>query len=381
MEEKRILQILFRLSRIPLARYTRDWQLRECFTTIQQPAQAFEENMLEQLKKELETREICFLPYGDQVSIGICGCRTGDSFFVLGPFSYGKTDRFYGGNFIRMHRIRECPACRLEDVAAVAGFLLGEEEPKGLGREVPEEALNRELVVQEEIRQLDAFQKNHTYQEERVLYEYIREGNVEALKQQEFDRMPSHPILIEDLKKNEEYMTVISISMAARAAIEGGLSSAEGFLNNDVYLKKLSRCKSVFEMDRLRRESQIYFAGLVAEHKKKSGINLHVEEVKRSILSRRFQKVSLEELAEEQEISKEYMQKLFKKHEGMSITEYMKKVKMEAACNLLKYSDRSIREIAQYLQYGSLSHFSAAFRREMELSPREYRDRNRQTVF
>ena len=168
----------------------------------------------------------------------------------------------------------------------------GRTEKRYPGRTSPDKEAGetRELIVKEELRQIDSFQKNHTYMDEQLLYDHIKEGDTEYLEKQDFYEAPSHPIIIEDLKKNEEYMTVISISLAARAAIEGGLSSAEGFINNDIYLKKLSQCKTVFEMDRLRRESQIYFARLVADHKKKSSVNFHVEEVKKNIISKRFAK-------------------------------------------------------------------------------------------
>lgn len=109
--------------------------------------------------------------------------------------------------------------------------LIGRGEYAASGREnvQTKDKENRNLIVNEELRQLDAFQKNHTYIEEQVLYDHIKAGDVEYLKNRELYHTPSHPVLIEDLKKNEEYMAVISISLAARAAIEGGLSSAEGF--------------------------------------------------------------------------------------------------------------------------------------------------------
>ena len=290
--------------------------------------------------------------------------------------------------FYTENKIRECPKSQLDDIFALASYLTGEELQEERRKDILGELLpdkeageTRELIVKEELRQIDSFQKNHTYMDEQLLYDHIKEGDTEYLEKQDFYEAPSHPIIIEDLKKNEEYMTVISISLAARAAIEGGLSSAEGFINNDIYLKKLSQCKTVFEMDRLRRESQIYFARLVADHKKKSSVNFHVEEVKKNIISKRFAKISLQNIADDLGISKEYMQKLFKKYEGTSITEYISDIKIEAACNMLRYSDRQIQEIAEYLHYGSVSHFSTAFRKKMHQSPKEYRDQNRKTVF
>ena len=388
MYDVNTMRILFRFSQIPITVYTSEWRELDSFTCFYKEPDTFESRMMQTLKSRMAGKRFYFVPYDPQVPIALCGCRGEEEYFVLGPFSYGPADTFECRNFIRKNKIRECPKCQLEDIFALVSFLTGEdlqEERRKdiLGELLPdrEEGENQELVTREELRQIDSFQKNHTYMDEQLLYDHIKEGDVEFLQKQDFYEAPSHPIIIDDLKKNEEYMTVISISLAARAAIEGGLSSAEGFINNDIYLKKLSVCKTVFEMDRLRRESQIYFARLVADHKKKSGVNFHVEEVKKNIISKRFTKISIQEIADELGISKEYMQKLFKKHEGISITEYISDIKIEAACNMLRYSDRKIQEIAEYLHYGSVSHFSTAFRKKMHQSPKEYRDKNRKTVF
>ena len=388
MYDANTLKILFRFSQIPVTVYTLEWTRIESFASFIKAPETFEKDRLEKVKEGLAGKKFLFLSYDPLVPVALCGCRGEEEYFILGPFSYGPTDTFECRNFIRKNKIRECPKCQLEDIFAFVSYLTGEEFQEErrkdiLGELLPdrEEGENQELITREELRQIDSFQKNHTYMDEQLLYDHIKEGDVEYLEKQDFYEAPSHPIIIDDLKKNEEYMTVISISLAARAAIEGGLSSAEGFINNDIYLKKLSQCKTVFEMDRLRRESQIYFARLVADHKKKSGVNFHVEEVKKNIISKRFTKISLQEIADELGISKEYMQKLFKKYEGISITEYISDIKIEAACNMLRYSDRKIQEIAEYLHYGSVSHFSTAFRKKMHQSPKEYRDQNRKSVF
>ena len=388
MYDANTLKILFRFSQIPVTVYTLEWTRIESFASFIKAPETFEKNRLEKVKEGLAGKKFLFLSYDPLVPVALCGCRGEEEYFILGPFSYGPTDTFECRNFIRKNKIRECPKCQLEDIFAFVSYLTGEEFQEErrkdiLGELLPdrEEGENQELITREELRQIDSFQKNHTYMDEQLLYDHIKEGDVEFLERQEFYEAPSHPIIIEDLKKNEEYMTVISISLAARAAIEGGLSSAEGFINNDIYLKKLSECKTVFEMDRLRRESQIYFARLVADHKNRSGVNFHVEEVKKNIISKRFTKISIQEIADNLGISKEYMQKLFKKYEGISITEYISDIKIEAACNMLRYSDRKIQEIAEYLHYGSVSHFSTAFRKKMHQSPKEYRNQNRKTVF
>ena len=388
MYNENTMKILFRFSQIPTTVYTTEWKKLKEFTCIHEEPEKFEAERLKEAKEGLAEKNFLFLPYDALVPIGLCACRGEEELFILGPFSYGRTDAFECRYFIRKNKIRECPKCQLDDIFALASFLTGEEFEEERKRDIPETPAaddrkdrEREQAIREELRQMDAFQKNHTYRDELILYDHIKEGDAEYLEKQAFYETPSHPVIINDLKKNEEYMAVIGISMAARAAIEGGLSSAEGFINNDIYLKKLSECRTVLEMDRLRRESQIHFARLVADHKKKSSMNFYVEEVKKNILSKRFAKISIQEIAEELGISKEYMQKLFKKYEGIPITEYIAEIKIGAACKLLLYSDRKIQDIAECLHYGSVSHFSTAFRKKMHQSPKEYRERNRKTTF
>ena len=79
------------------------------------------------------------------------------------------------------------------------------------------------------------------------------------------------------------------------------------------------------------------------------------------------------ELAKETGLSMDYLSRLFKRYEGVSVTEYILNVKVEAACNMLKYSDRKIGAVADYLSFGSLSYFSRVFKRKTGMSPQQYR--------
>ncbi|MDD3278713.1 MAG: helix-turn-helix transcriptional regulator [Lachnospiraceae bacterium] len=388
MYDQNTLKTIYGLSRIPMAVYTKDWKLREVYAAGQRQASSYEARLMVRLKEELDTQVFCFLPYEESVPIALCGYRNGEAYYVLGPFAYGRTDNFACRSFIHKNKIAECPPCQLDSIITIVRFLAGEELSEEQDKDILDMVLHsttsgetQDWITKEELRQFDSFQKNHTYKEEQALFAHIERGETEYLRSRSRELLPSHPVLIEDLKKNEEYMAVISISLAARAAIEGGLGSGEGFINNDIFLKKLSLCKTVLEIQQLEKESMIYFAELVARHRKSSAVNQHVEECKRSILAKRFEPISIREIAGELNISQEYLQKLFKKYEGISITEYAANTKIEAACNMLRYSDRKIQEIAEYLHYGSVSHFSTAFRKRMKQSPRAYRDEHKQTIF
>ena len=395
MEEEFVLELVYRLSRLPVSVYTEDWVLQSSFGKGEKAGAAYDRQMFQKLQQRLEEKETdqAFLPYHEQVPIGLYGCRRGGRIYILGPFCYGPLQTLEAGRFLRRNRLEEYPACRMEDARNVVWFLLHSEKgAAGRETEAAEENGREEKAVPggvtdqesmaEEVWQMEAFQQNHTYQEEEKLYTCIREGDVDYLKMHIDDIALPHPIILEDVKKNEEYMMVTGISLAARAAIEGGISSKEAFLYNDLFLKRIAACRDIQAMHVVQGECYLQFARIVRDRKRKdSALNRHVEECKRAIVTRRFERISIDELAADVGISKEYLQKLFKQYEGIPVTEYITDKKLEAACNMLRFSDRKISEIADHLHFGSVSHFSLVFRRKKGQSPTAYRREQQRTLY
>lgn len=63
----------------------------------------------------------------------------------------------------------------------------------------------------------------------------------------------------------------------------------------------------------------------------------------------------------------------FKDYTGMTIVQYQKKQKLTYATQLLTNSDCQITEIAEILEFDSLSHFLRIFKEQYGLTPKEYR--------
>ena len=60
---------------------------------------------------------------------------------------------------------------------------------------------------------------------------------------------------------------------------------------------------------------------------------------------------------------------------GVTIKQYILHKKVEAAENLLKFSDYPCSSISQYLGFGTESHFISVFKTFTKTTPKEYRDR------
>ena len=74
-------------------------------------------------------------------------------------------------------------------------------------------------------------------------------------------------------------------------------------------------------------------------------------------------------------LSAPYLSKLFHREVGVTVKQYILRKKVEAAENLLRYSDYPCAAIANYLGFGSESYFISVFKSITKTTPKEYRER------
>jgi AraC-like DNA-binding protein len=102
-------------------------------------------------------------------------------------------------------------------------------------------------------------------------------------------------------------------------------------------------------------------------------IRFHPADAMREIRERCADQLSLSEIASRYGFNPSYFSRLFHRHAGMSLVEFINRARIQKSCHLLKRSDASIIEIALAAGYNNLSHFNRYFRRIMGMSPRQYR--------
>lgn len=86
-----------------------------------------------------------------------------------------------------------------------------------------------------------------------------------------------------------------------------------------------------------------------------------------------MESVSLEDLGSYLGFNPSYFSSLFKKETGTSFLEYLVKIRMEKAKELLKDSDLRIQDICLMVGYNDLRHFRKLFTQTTGLSPKEFR--------
>ena len=100
------------------------------------------------------------------------------------------------------------------------------------------------------------------------------------------------------------------------------------------------------------------------------------DKLRRHILNFEYQPQNgVEQIAEDMKMSRSYLQHLYKKFFGVSISNDLICARLEQARKLLDTTQYSISEIAEILQYDNIEHFSRQFKSKYGMSPRAYRDK------
>lgn len=179
-----------------------------------------------------------------------------------------------------------------------------------------------------------------------------------------------------DSYKQIEYMVISAVTLACRAAIRGGINSYDAYHVADLYFQQVAKCKTIMEMLGIYANMMVDFSERVCkvnENRQSSD----VERCKDYIARNRTKKFTLSDLAENVGKAPSYLSDKFSKEVGMTIQEYTKRQRLEAAANMLIYSDMAIGDIAEYLHFSSQSYFGVCFKDYYQMPPAKYRERHR----
>ena len=83
--------------------------------------------------------------------------------------------------------------------------------------------------------------------------------------------------------------------------------------------------------------------------------------------------LSLEQVANQVHISPSYFSVLFKNEEGIAFTDYLIRIRIQRACELMMNTDLKAYEIADKVGYDTPAYYSTAFKKAMGISPTEYK--------
>lgn len=166
-----------------------------------------------------------------------------------------------------------------------------------------------------------------------------------------------------------------SCGMTFAAAVKGGLSRERASSITTKYINHVVNIYDKRGFVELQKEMYIHFAEEVKKAKSIKSGHIVVDTAINYIDDHIDFKIRINEIAKHCVYSVSGLQHLFSKYMKMTITEYIRKKKIEKACFLLSYTDISCTKIAEKLSYSSQSYFVTQFKKEMNINPLEYRNK------
>ena len=166
--------------------------------------------------------------------------------------------------------------------------------------------------------------------------------------------------------------TLTFISVIQVLLFEMNLNMKEIFNNGGLIWEKLLNFNSIFDI----RQWIYNILKSIVEYCSLSVGDRDAVLVRRikSIIAEQYREIeNVNQISEQVHVSAVHANKIFKKNVGCTIFDYLTKVKMDKAKELLVQSDFKIYEIAEYLGYKSKTYFASLFKEYAGKTPKEYR--------
>ncbi len=210
----------------------------------------------------------------------------------------------------------------------------------------------------------------------------IRNGDLEALKQSwAEDYTGKLGVVAKTSLRNHQNLGIILVTLASRAAMEGGVMPEIAYSFSDSYINKIEEAVSPEAALSLGRQAEYHYACLVQEVKKERtspetgrNTNSNISLCKDYIFSHLHEKIRISDIAKELYLNPNYLSDLFRKAEGITISGYILQEKLKLVKNMLIYSRYSYNEIASYLGFSSQSHLGMRFRKHTSMTLHQYRE-------
>ena len=223
----------------------------------------------------------------------------------------------------------------------------------------------------------------HTYEEvpkrnnfdlESELMFYISHGMAKKLYEMKLLHKDMATLATESLRHYKNALIILN-TLSQRAAIIGGLDPEISYHLGEIYIQKIEACRDIDSLFQININQK-----LTLDYCQRVALVLHPQTKHPKIndamhyIRQNYQKrLTVEEIAEEVGLSKEYLSTKFRQVTGTTLPTYINQQKITEAKQLLHFTDMSLSEITEYFSFSSQSYFQTIFKKITGDTPMEYR--------
>ena len=177
-----------------------------------------------------------------------------------------------------------------------------------------------------------------------------------------------------ELPEHNSRLKVLEFVLRAehKAHLNGGMTYY--FSEREGYLESILSCINFDELEQWFIEKMREASNNIAKKQQESSsslVNRSLEYIKENFTK----ELSLDDVSKRVSISPYYFSKIFKEEVGTNFVEYLTKLRIDYACELLREKEYSIKEICIMVGYSDPNYFSRIFKKWIGETPSDYREK------
>ena len=324
---------------------------------------------------------------------GLFRVRSEPVSFILGPVTVMTPDRKRVRDILRsigepmsrdielLNYLRAIPAYSLRNflqiLCAFDYFINGEK--KSVGDLLLEDVPAATSPAEGRIRKQDEEGALHnTYDLEKQMLSDVEYGRTDSIRAMMRAPAPGRAGKIaHDALRQQKNLLVCTATLVSRAAIRGGMPTEDAFALSDLYIQKSELLDNYTALVRLQAQMVLDFTEKVERLRSITGDSPLSRRVRGYVLRHISRRIDTGEQAAHLELSRTYFCKRFKEETGQSVAEFIVALRLDEAKRLLAISKKPMGEIADSLGFSSQSHFQNVFKQQMDMTPSQWRKKNR----
>jgi AraC-like DNA-binding protein len=173
--------------------------------------------------------------------------------------------------------------------------------------------------------------------------------------------------------RNLKNLGISVITLATRAAMEGGVNHEVAYTLSDLYIQNIEELKTSKDVEQFIE----YVLGVFADRVKKNRQLSYSRPVNYSlnyIFNHLYEETTLDTLADVSGVHPNYLSSIFRKEVGTTLRNYILKAKVEEAKTLVQFTDYSLLKISTLLNFYDQSYFTKIFKRFVGVTPNQYKN-------
>ena len=162
------------------------------------------------------------------------------------------------------------------------------------------------------------------------------------------------------------------ITIFFRAGIDAGAPLSDMAIILKDYTKVFSEEIKFEEMCLMSSEVMEMIMGVIYQHRSQKKTNEHLTKAIAYIKQNYHQNLSLETVANQVYVSTYYLSHLFREELNMTFSDYLNKIRMEHALDLIHGTGKNVQMISETVGFNDASYFSKIFKKHYGVSPNSY---------